>query len=131
MTVVAVEEDTRPQIVHNLEIADAHTYFAGELEAWGHNKWGGNPQANRRQGKKWEAEIEKSLCGLNYKKQVYFSTPIGGRFLDFVIYDAVGNPIWGIEAKSGNARRSCSQRAKDAWIEGDKKFPIDEVRNKR
>ncbi|MEP6443435.1 MAG: polymorphic toxin-type HINT domain-containing protein, partial [Hyphomicrobiales bacterium] len=38
LTVLAVEVDTRPQIVHNLEIADAHTYFAGELEAWGHNK---------------------------------------------------------------------------------------------
>ena len=38
LTVLAVEEDTRPRIVHNLEIADAHTYFAGELEAWGHNK---------------------------------------------------------------------------------------------
>ena len=37
LTVVAVEADTRPQIVHNLEIAKAHTYFAGELEAWGHN----------------------------------------------------------------------------------------------
>ena len=35
LTVVAIEADTRPQIVHNLEIADAHTYFAGELEAWG------------------------------------------------------------------------------------------------
>ena len=38
LTVLSVEADTRPQIVHNLEIADAHTYFAGEFEAWGHNK---------------------------------------------------------------------------------------------
>jgi hypothetical protein len=37
LTVLSVEADTRPQIVHNLEIAAAHTYFAGELEAWGHN----------------------------------------------------------------------------------------------
>ena len=37
LTVLAVEADTRPQIVHNLEVADAHTYFAGEFEAWGHN----------------------------------------------------------------------------------------------
>ena len=37
LTVLSVEADTRPQIVHNLESADAHTYFAGELEAWGHN----------------------------------------------------------------------------------------------
>ena len=36
LTVLTVDVDTRPQIVHNLEIADAHTYFAGELEAWGH-----------------------------------------------------------------------------------------------
>ena len=37
LTVLAVEVDTTPQMVHNLEIAEAHTYFAGELEAWGHN----------------------------------------------------------------------------------------------
>jgi hypothetical protein len=39
---LAVEVDPKPQMVHNLEIADAHTYFAGELEAWGHNE-GFNP----------------------------------------------------------------------------------------
>jgi hypothetical protein len=43
LTVLAVEVDQSPQMVHNLEIADAHTYFAGELEAWGHN--GGRPPA--------------------------------------------------------------------------------------
>jgi hypothetical protein len=37
LTVLAVEIDATPTRVHNLEIADAHTYFAGELEAWGHN----------------------------------------------------------------------------------------------
>jgi len=37
LTVLAVEVDDTPTRVHNLEIADAHTYFAGELEAWGHN----------------------------------------------------------------------------------------------
>lgn len=37
LTVLAVEVDTRPQRVHNLEIADAHTYFVGDLEVWGHN----------------------------------------------------------------------------------------------
>ncbi|MEP4511033.1 MAG: polymorphic toxin-type HINT domain-containing protein [Paracoccaceae bacterium] len=37
LTVLSIDVDTRPQIVHNLEIAEAHTYFAGELEAWGHN----------------------------------------------------------------------------------------------
>ena len=37
LAVLAVELDTTPQIVHNLEIAGAHTYFAGELGAWGHN----------------------------------------------------------------------------------------------
>ena len=37
LTVLSVDFDPRPQIVHNLEVADAHTYFAGEFEAWGHN----------------------------------------------------------------------------------------------
>ncbi|WP_284166147.1 polymorphic toxin-type HINT domain-containing protein, partial [Frigidibacter sp. SD6-1] len=43
ITVVSRELDDRPMIVHNLEIAGAHTYFAGELEAWGHNKKGRPP----------------------------------------------------------------------------------------
>ena len=33
LTVLSVDVDPRPQIVHNLEVADAHTYFAGEFEA--------------------------------------------------------------------------------------------------
>ncbi len=37
LKVVAVKIDRSPQQVHNLEVADAHTYFAGEFEAWGHN----------------------------------------------------------------------------------------------
>jgi len=37
LTVLSIEADTRPKIVHNTGVADAHTYFAGEFEAWGHN----------------------------------------------------------------------------------------------
>lgn len=37
LRVLSVDLDGRPQRVHNLEVAGAHTYFAGELEAWGHN----------------------------------------------------------------------------------------------
>ncbi|NSX56968.1 PKD domain-containing protein [Parasulfitobacter algicola] len=37
LTVLAAESDASPQIVHNLEIEGPHTYFSGELEAWGHN----------------------------------------------------------------------------------------------
>ena len=37
LTVIAAELDPTPTRVHNLEVAGAHTYFAGELEAWGHN----------------------------------------------------------------------------------------------
>ncbi|WP_284166142.1 polymorphic toxin-type HINT domain-containing protein [Frigidibacter sp. SD6-1] len=37
ITVVSRELDDRPTLVHNLEVAGAHTYFAGELEAWAHN----------------------------------------------------------------------------------------------
>jgi hypothetical protein len=37
LRVLSIEVDTQPHRVHNLEVADAHTYFAGELEAWGHN----------------------------------------------------------------------------------------------
>jgi RHS repeat-associated protein len=43
LTVLAIELDPTPQIVHNLEVADAATYFAGELEAWGHNVTSSTP----------------------------------------------------------------------------------------
>ena len=39
LRVLSVEVDSAPQRVHNLEVAGAGTYFAGELEAWGHNRW--------------------------------------------------------------------------------------------
>ncbi len=44
ITVVSAELDDRPTLVHNLEVAGTHTYFAGELEAWGHNRWKGRGQ---------------------------------------------------------------------------------------
>ena len=53
LTVLAVEVDTAPQQVYNLEIADAHTYFAGELEAWGHN-------GRRFRGKLWDQVMCKN-----------------------------------------------------------------------
>jgi len=37
LIILAVEIDESPQFAYNLEIAEAHTYFAGELETWGHN----------------------------------------------------------------------------------------------
>ena len=37
LRVLSIEVDSAPRRVHNLEVAGAHTYFAGELEAWGHN----------------------------------------------------------------------------------------------
>nr|WP_284166157.1 polymorphic toxin-type HINT domain-containing protein [Frigidibacter sp. SD6-1] len=35
--VLTVTLDATPTLVHNIEVAGAHTYFAGELEAWAHN----------------------------------------------------------------------------------------------
>ncbi len=35
--VLTVTLDATPTLVHNIEVAGAHTYFAGELEAWSHN----------------------------------------------------------------------------------------------
>uniref|UniRef100_UPI0024DF62BF polymorphic toxin-type HINT domain-containing protein n=1 Tax=Frigidibacter sp. SD6-1 TaxID=3032581 RepID=UPI0024DF62BF len=48
ITVVSRELGDRPTLVHNLEVAGAHTYFAGELEAWGHNgrKFRGSKRAD-------------------------------------------------------------------------------------
>ena len=37
LTVLAVRVDDTPQLVHNLEIGGAHTYFAGDMAAWAHN----------------------------------------------------------------------------------------------
>jgi len=39
--VLSVEVDSILTPVDNLEIADAHTYLAGELEGWGHNSRSG------------------------------------------------------------------------------------------
>ncbi|MCT4554433.1 MAG: HINT domain-containing protein [Pelagimonas sp.] len=33
LRVVSANLDGPPQLVHNLEVADAHTYFVGDLEA--------------------------------------------------------------------------------------------------
>ena len=41
LTVLALQVDDTPQLVHNLEIGGAHTYFAGEMAAWAHNSQGG------------------------------------------------------------------------------------------
>ena len=42
LTVLAVQVDPTPTRVYNLEITEAHTYFAGEFEAWAHNaRWTG------------------------------------------------------------------------------------------
>jgi len=40
LTVLYAAIAETPEKVHNLEVADAHTYFAGEFEAWGHNGLG-------------------------------------------------------------------------------------------
>ncbi|WP_284165986.1 polymorphic toxin-type HINT domain-containing protein, partial [Frigidibacter sp. SD6-1] len=55
ITVVSRELDDRPTLVHNLEVAGAHTYFAGELEAWGHNA------RSRTSGNSSAADYGKSM----------------------------------------------------------------------
>lgn len=40
LTVLAIRVDDTPQMVHNLEIGGAHTYFAGDMAAWAHNRSG-------------------------------------------------------------------------------------------
>jgi hypothetical protein len=94
------------------------------------DNFGLSVKENRAAGKAFEAKFENSLdkCGCNYRSQVYFKTPTGGRFLDQVIYDDKGNPIQGFECKQGGARYSGRQAAKDAWIESNFGFPIDVVR---
>ena len=37
ITILGVTLDDSPQRVYNMEVADAHTYFAGELDVWAHN----------------------------------------------------------------------------------------------
>ncbi|MEP1695965.1 MAG: hypothetical protein ABJJ69_05470 [Paracoccaceae bacterium] len=45
LCVLGIEFDPNPQIVHNLEVTGAHTYFAGKLEAWAHNSRIGEKQS--------------------------------------------------------------------------------------
>lgn len=70
LTVLAVELDNAPTRVHNLEVADAHTYFAGELEAWGHNA----PWSKHRKPIYDECGGICSYCGI----QTVFSGPRTG-----------------------------------------------------
>ncbi len=37
LTVISITQIDTPQLVYNFEVAEAHTYFAGEFEAWSHN----------------------------------------------------------------------------------------------
>ncbi|WP_284166169.1 hypothetical protein, partial [Frigidibacter sp. SD6-1] len=61
-TVVSRELDDRPTLVHNLEVAGAHTYFAGELEAWGHNASSGAYLFKLANGKWYAGKGPKSRC---------------------------------------------------------------------
>lgn len=77
LTILSVEADTRPQMVYNLEIAEAHTYFAGELEVWSHNAKsttsGNSPSAQTGRekhcelggflGEGWETEVDLGDAG--------------------------------------------------------------------
>ena len=49
LTITAVVLDATPVMVHNLEVAEAHTFFVGEAGVWGHNKGlGGNPSKGKK-----------------------------------------------------------------------------------
>lgn len=50
LTVVATRVDNIPQLVHNLEVEGAHTYFAGDMAAWAHNA----PPYNVFRNQLWE-----------------------------------------------------------------------------
>jgi RHS repeat-associated protein len=73
LTVLAVELDPTPQIVHNLEVADAATYFAGELEAWGHNRkqislWFSSRKKSKDAAARFCPPIPSGLSGSKLKK---------------------------------------------------------------
>ncbi|MEP6018979.1 MAG: hypothetical protein ABJ251_10940 [Paracoccaceae bacterium] len=78
LTVLSIEADARPQIVHNLEIADAHTHFAGELEAWGHNarsRTSGNSSAAQK-GKEKHCQLPE-LLGDDWDYEVNLGKGVG------------------------------------------------------
>lgn len=79
--------------------------------------------ANRSNGKLWEDVIANGLrdqlknLGLRVRPQVFFRTPLGGRFIDIVVDDPVTGRIIGmVEAKAGTSSYLLAQRLKDVYL---------------
>ncbi|MEO9515264.1 MAG: hypothetical protein ABJH45_22635 [Paracoccaceae bacterium] len=78
LRVIGIEIDPNPQIVHNLEIAGANTYFAGEFEAWGHNarsRTSGNSSAAQK-GKEKHCQLPE-LLGDDWDYEVNLGKGVG------------------------------------------------------
>ena len=114
LTVLSIERDTRPQIVHNLEVADAHTYFAGELEAWGHNgrkdKYGDTGQSILSPDalKYLEYWIEGGICPCGCGEVIPFK---GGRQGDrsSIEHVVARNPTTGPSGSNDHANRRATR----------------------
>ena len=53
LTVLSVAGDRLPKRVHNLEVAEASAYFAGQFEAWGHNIRAAGPKRSGCKGSRY------------------------------------------------------------------------------
>jgi len=70
LRMLAVEVDTTPRMVHNLEVAGAHTYYAGELEAWGHNyRWWKRGGSGRLQP--YDTKTGQYVCKIRPRDWLY------------------------------------------------------------
>ncbi|WP_170833518.1 RHS repeat-associated core domain-containing protein [Litoreibacter albidus] len=99
LVVLAIELDDTQQKVHNLEIAEAHTYFAGELEAWGHNaSW-----SKHRKSVYQDCGGKCSYCGI----QTVFSGPRTGPRKDRFSLDHVIPRKWGGSDDKSNLIGCC------------------------
>jgi RHS repeat-associated protein len=86
---------------------------------------------NRARGLAGEAAVAILLYQFvrsHLRFHVYFSTPIGKRFLDICGYrspaDKSQDALFCVEVKVGTSRYTRTQRAKDAWISEQYGFPI-------
>lgn len=115
--VLAQQRLADKEVVYNLEIAGQHVYCVGSDGLLVHNSCTHNRHYGNWAGDHLGNQLDR-IPGIRVVgREVYVRVPnMGNRRLDLVV--EINGKLYGIEAKSGNAVRSASQKAKDAVING-------------
>jgi hypothetical protein len=86
---------------------------------------------NKRVGDAFRDHIASQFEAMGYqvRKEVHYNTIFGGRRVDIEV-SKNGSVLGNIETKTGNARYSSAQQAKDEWVRISKGYSTTIVRNK-